>query len=182
MIQPSDADRPRPGATLWGTTWSPAPSSAWPRSTLMVGWAVLGMHLHAPGTTLFFLFVNSLAFSALGSIVGLLAERWGDVANCQKCLITPLGFLGDVFYYSRMLSDNLARRQPAQSHLLPRERLPDVSPMVSAAAGLALFARGYELRVRRRAEEGARDRHGIDNVRGRVNRGVVGSNPTWGAS
>jgi ABC-2 type transport system permease protein len=72
-------------------------------STLGVGYAVLGVHLHDPIATLFFLLTSSLAFAALGNIIGLWAERWDDVAICLNYVVTPLVFLGGVFYSIGML-------------------------------------------------------------------------------
>src|SRR5688572_28575454 len=71
--------------------------------TLVVGWAAIGVHLHDVPATVFFLVISSLAFAALGNIVGLWAERCDDVAICLYYVVTPLVFLGGVFYSIDML-------------------------------------------------------------------------------
>lgn len=47
--------------------------------------------------------LTSFAFSASGLIVGLWAERWDNVAILQNFIVTPLTFLGGVFYSTSML-------------------------------------------------------------------------------
>jgi ABC-2 type transport system permease protein len=134
-------------------------------STLAVGYLVLGVHLHAMGATLFFLALSSLTFAAMGNIVGLWAERWDDVAICLNYLVTPLVFLGGVFYSIEMLPApwRTASQLNPIFFLVNGFRhgilgVDDASPALSAAAGLVLFCalfsiavtmfrRGYKLRA-----------------------------------
>jgi ABC-2 type transport system permease protein len=133
--------------------------------TLGVGFAILGVHIHHVGATLFFLAISALTYAAFGNIIGLYSERWDHVAIYQNYVITPMVFLGGVFYSLSML--------PAawqQANLLNPIfwtvngfrygilGITDVSPWQCAAFGTALFAvlfsvsvvlfsRGYKLRA-----------------------------------
>lgn len=53
--------------------------------------------------TLFFLLMVSLIFSLIGLIAGLWAEKFEHIAIFTTFLITPLTFLGGVFYSVQML-------------------------------------------------------------------------------
>lgn len=134
-------------------------------ATLGLGYAVLGVHIHSLAATIFFLVVSALACAAFGNIVGLWAERWEHVAIFLNYVITPLVFLGGVFYSVKMLPPavmtiNLLNPifytvNGFRSGILG---VHDVSPLASAAAGaallavmfaasVALFRRGYKLRA-----------------------------------
>lgn len=134
-------------------------------STLLMGYAILGVHIHHVGATLFFLGISSLTYAALGNIVGLWAERWDHVAIYLNYVITPMVFLGGVFYSLRMLPPGWQRANLLNPIFFTVSGfrygilgLSDVSPglcaLVGAALFLALFAvsvrlfqRGYKLRV-----------------------------------
>jgi ABC-2 type transport system permease protein len=133
--------------------------------TLGAGYAFLGVHLHDPAATVFFLAVASLACAAFGNIVGLYAERWDHVAIYLNYVITPLVFLGGVFYSLKMLPAGFRQANLANPifHAVNGFRygilgLADVSPLASASVGLALvaalftasvvlFRRGWNLRA-----------------------------------
>jgi ABC-2 type transport system permease protein len=134
-------------------------------ATLLLGFAVFGVQLHDPGATVFFLAMSALACAAFGNIVGLWADRWDHVAICLNYVITPLVFLGGVFYSVRMLPAiwmNVNLANPI-FYIVNGFRygilgVSDVSPYASGfvAAGLflalfwadvVLFRRGYGLRV-----------------------------------
>ena len=56
-----------------------------------------------PGMLLFYAFSISLVFSSLGLLVGLFSNEWEDEAIVNNYFITPLTFLGGVFYSVKML-------------------------------------------------------------------------------
>lgn len=134
-------------------------------ATLMMGYAILGVHIHHLGATVFFLAISSLTYAAFGNIVGLWAERWDHVAIYLNYVLTPLVFLGGVFYSLKMLPT-----QWQQANLLNPIfftvsgfrygilGISDVSLALCTAVGLLLFAmlftisvalfqRGYKLRA-----------------------------------
>lgn len=51
----------------------------------------------------FFLVFSNILFSSLGIIVGLWADDFGDVGSVNTFFLTPLVFLGGVFYSLQML-------------------------------------------------------------------------------
>ncbi len=55
-----------------------------------------------PGTIIFILLV-SWAFSSMGLVLGQMAESWDQLAMMQNFFLTPLSFLGGVFYSINML-------------------------------------------------------------------------------
>ena len=134
-------------------------------ATLLVGYAILGVHIHSLGWTLFFLGISALASAALGNVVGLWADRWEHVAIWLNYAITPLVFLGGVFYSVEMLPDlwkKLIFLNPI-FYIVNGFRhgilgISDISPVAAAsAAGIVflvlfvfsveLFRRGYKLRA-----------------------------------
>ncbi|MEI7511218.1 MAG: ABC transporter permease [Candidatus Peregrinibacteria bacterium] len=56
-----------------------------------------------PFWALFFLVLANASFAALGTIVGLWAKTFDHTAGISTFLITPMGFLGGVFYSVTML-------------------------------------------------------------------------------
>lgn len=76
--------------------------------TMVVAWPVAeGWDLDV-GLFLAVLVGASLAFSLLGILVGLWASRWDHVMVPQTFLLTPLTFLGGVFYPVSELPPDLA--------------------------------------------------------------------------
>tara|TARA_S200000501_G_scaffold67635_2_gene59158 strand:- start:41445 stop:42206 length:762 start_codon:yes stop_codon:yes gene_type:complete len=55
-----------------------------------------------PGTIIFILLV-SWAFSSMGLVLGQMAESWDQLAMMQNFFLTPLSFLGGIFYSINML-------------------------------------------------------------------------------
>lgn len=133
--------------------------------TLVTGYAFLGLHMHDPLALGFFLVVSSLLCAAFGNIVGLWAEQWDHVAIYLNYVITPLVFLGGVFYSLDMLPaawrevnllNPIFYMVNGFRYATLGER--DISPLVSAGMtiGLAtilfsvaveLFRRGWKLRA-----------------------------------
>jgi len=133
--------------------------------TLALGWTVLGVHLTHAVATMFFMAISSLACAAFGNIVGLYSERWDHVAIYLNYVITPLVFLGGVFYSLKMLPPSLhaANLMNPIFYAVNGFRfgilgVSDVSPGRCAIVGMVLFAalfaisvslfrRGYKLRA-----------------------------------
>jgi len=55
-----------------------------------------------PGT-IGFIFLVSWAFASMGLLLGQLAESWDQLAMMQNFFLTPLSFLGGIFYSIQML-------------------------------------------------------------------------------
>ena len=72
---------------------------------LLVGIALGGMTISHPLATIGFIFIVSWAFSCIGLVLGQMAESWDQLATMQNFFLTPLSFLGGIFYSIRMLPD-----------------------------------------------------------------------------
>ena len=72
---------------------------------LLVGVLLIDLPVHDIGGTLLFLFLVSWAFSSMGLVMGQIAESWDQLAMIQNFFLTPLSFLGGVFYSIKMLPD-----------------------------------------------------------------------------
>ncbi len=72
---------------------------------LLVGVALGDMVVISPVKTLLFIFLVSWAFSSIGLLLGQLSESWDQLATMQNFILTPLSFLGGIFYSIRMLPD-----------------------------------------------------------------------------
>ncbi len=70
---------------------------------LLVGVLLIDLPVHNIGGTLLFLFLVSWAFSSMGLVMGQIAESWDQLAMIQNFFLTPLSFLGGVFYSIKML-------------------------------------------------------------------------------
>jgi len=70
---------------------------------LLVGVLLIDLPVHDIGGTLLFLFLVSWAFSSMGLVMGQIAESWDQLAMIQNFFLTPLSFLGGVFYSIKML-------------------------------------------------------------------------------
>jgi ABC-2 type transport system permease protein len=111
------------------------------------------------------LFLVGFFFAQLGVLVGLRAEQFDDVSFYQTFILTPLIFLGGVFYSAALLPEpfqTLTRFDPVYYMIgLVRYGFLGYSEqsialsllfLVAASAGLfainyRLFARGYRLRA-----------------------------------
>ena len=65
---------------------------------LLVGDLLIDLPIHDIGGTILFLFLVSWAFSSMGLVMGQIAESWDQLAMIQNFFLTPLSFLGGVFY------------------------------------------------------------------------------------
>ena len=70
---------------------------------LLVGVILIDLPIaNLPGT-LMFIFLVSWAFSSMGLVMGQLAESWDQLSMIQNFFLTPLSFLGGIFYSIKML-------------------------------------------------------------------------------
>jgi ABC-2 type transport system permease protein len=132
---------------------------------LMTGFLFLGVHLNDPAALLFFIVVSALLCAAFGIMVGLWTNVWDHVAVFLNYVITPMVFLGGVFYSLDMLPPTwryLNLLNPV-FHMVNGFRyatigVHDVAPLASAgmtlglgmllfAVAVELFRRGYKLRT-----------------------------------
>ncbi len=72
---------------------------------LLVGITLGKMTISHPLATIGFIFIVSWAFSCIGLVLGQMAESWDQLATMQNFFLTPLSFLGGIFYSIRMLPD-----------------------------------------------------------------------------
>ena len=72
---------------------------------LLVGITLGGMTISQPLATIGFIFIVSWAFSCIGLVLGQMAESWDQLATMQNFFLTPLSFLGGIFYSIKMLPD-----------------------------------------------------------------------------
>lgn len=71
--------------------------------TMLTGFLLMDVHVDSYLIVGFFLFFVSAIFSQLGLITGLIAEKFEHLGIFQTYLITPLVYLGGVFYSTSML-------------------------------------------------------------------------------
>ena len=72
---------------------------------LILGIVLVGMPVKDLLGTLTFIFLISWAFSSMGLLLGQLADSWDQLSIMQNFFLTPLSFLGGVFYSIKMLPD-----------------------------------------------------------------------------
>jgi ABC-2 type transport system permease protein len=72
---------------------------------LLVGITLGGISVMQPFATVGFIILVSVAFSSIGFLLGQLADTWDQLATLQNFLLTPLSFLGGIFYSIKMLPD-----------------------------------------------------------------------------
>ena len=72
---------------------------------LLVGITLGGMTISQPLLAIGFIFIVSWTFSCIGLVLGQMAESWDQLATMQNFFLTPLSFLGGIFYSIKMLPD-----------------------------------------------------------------------------
>ena len=72
---------------------------------LLVGIILIDLPVYSITGTLVFIFLVSWAFSSMGLVMGQLAENWDQLAMIQNFFLTPLSFLGGIFYSIKMLPE-----------------------------------------------------------------------------
>ena len=70
---------------------------------LLLGIALIGMPLVHPFLTIGFIILVSWTFASMGLFIGQLSDTWDQLSMIQTFLLTPLSFLGGVFYSIKML-------------------------------------------------------------------------------
>ena len=70
---------------------------------LILGVLLIKMPVKDPVGTIAFIFLVSWAFSSMGLLLGQLSESWDQLAMMQNFFLTPLSFLGGIFYSIEML-------------------------------------------------------------------------------
>ena len=72
---------------------------------LMLGMFLTDLTIVDPVGTIAFIFLVSWAFASMGLILGQIAESWDQLAMMQNFFLTPLSFLGGIFYSITMLPE-----------------------------------------------------------------------------
>lgn len=72
---------------------------------LLLGVLLTGMTVVDPIGTILFLVVVSFAFASIGLLLGQLADNWDQLSMLQNFFLTPLSFLGGIFYSIKMLPE-----------------------------------------------------------------------------
>ena len=65
---------------------------------LLLGIFIVGMPVENPLAVILIIFMVSWAFSSIGLVIGIMAQTWDNIATMVNFFITPLIFLGGVFY------------------------------------------------------------------------------------
>lgn len=72
---------------------------------MLLGVLLIDMPIQHPIATIGFIILVSWAFSSMGLLLGQLADTWDQLAMMQNFFLTPLSFLGGIFYSIHMLPD-----------------------------------------------------------------------------
>ena len=72
---------------------------------MVLGILLIGMPVHDLFGTILFIFLVSWAFSSMGLLLGQLSDSWDQLSMMQNFFLTPLSFLGGIFYSITMLPD-----------------------------------------------------------------------------
>lgn len=70
---------------------------------MILGVLLIGMPVAHPLLTIAFILIVSWAFSAMGLYLGQVSDTWDQLAMMQNFFLTPLSFLGGIFYSISML-------------------------------------------------------------------------------
>jgi ABC-2 type transport system permease protein len=72
---------------------------------LILGVLLTDLPIVNPLGTIVFIVLVSWAFASMGLILGQIAENWDQLAMMQNFFLTPLSFLGGIFYSIKMLPE-----------------------------------------------------------------------------
>ena len=72
---------------------------------MLLGVVLIDMPVLNPLATIGFIVMVSWAFASMGLVLGQLSDSWDQLAMMQNFFLTPLSFLGGVFYSVNMLPD-----------------------------------------------------------------------------
>lgn len=72
---------------------------------MLLGMALVGLPIQHPILTIGFIILVSWCFASMGLLLGQLADTWDQLAMLNNFFLTPLSFLGGIFYSIKMLPD-----------------------------------------------------------------------------
>mgnify|MGYP003320034085 FL=1 len=72
---------------------------------MLLGVILIDMPVHQPVATIGFIVMVSWSFASMGLVLGQLSDSWDQLAMMQNFFLTPLSFLGGIFYSVNMLPD-----------------------------------------------------------------------------
>ena len=72
---------------------------------MLLGVVLIDMPVHHPVATIGFIVMVSWSFASMGLVLGQLSDSWDQLAMMQNFFLTPLSFLGGIFYSVNMLPD-----------------------------------------------------------------------------
>lgn len=114
--------------------------------TTIVGYLLVDVYIHSILAMIAFLVMTAATFGAFGILVGLWAERWDNIAVFLNYIITPLVFLGGVFYSVKTLPPTWQKVSMFNPifYMVDGFRYgmlgtSDVSPLLSLAVTCGLF-------------------------------------------
>ena len=70
---------------------------------MLLGVVLIDMPVHQPVATIGFIVMVSWSFASMGLVLGQLSDSWDQLAMMQNFFLTPLSFLGGIFYSVNML-------------------------------------------------------------------------------
>ena len=72
---------------------------------MFLGVILIDMPVQQPAATIGFIIMVSWCFASMGLVLGQLSDSWDQLAMMQNFFLTPLSFLGGIFYSVNMLPD-----------------------------------------------------------------------------
>ena len=72
---------------------------------MLLGVILIDMPVQQPAATIGFIIMVSWCFASMGLVLGQLSDSWEQLAMMQNFFLTPLSFLGGIFYSVNMLPD-----------------------------------------------------------------------------
>ena len=91
---------------------------------LLVSLLFTRIEVQHPWITLSVLLLTSIVFSMAGMVNAIFAQKFDDIAIIPTFVLTPLTYLGGVFYSISLLPEFLAERVHLQPHSVHGQRLP----------------------------------------------------------
>jgi len=70
---------------------------------MLLGVILIDMPVQQPAATIGFIVMVSWCFASMGLVLGQLSDSWDQLAMMQNFFLTPLSFLGGIFYSVNML-------------------------------------------------------------------------------
>ena len=72
---------------------------------MLLGVVLIDLPVHQPVATFGFIVMVTWSFASMGLVLGQLSDSWDQLAMMQNFFLTPLSFLGGIFYSVNMLPD-----------------------------------------------------------------------------